>query len=71
MQHSDLGEDIEVSEVFGLFLLAIGIVVWRLGDVLSAGVFVPDAVATKAVRDAQLQKRPCGRTQGHDAMKST
>jgi hypothetical protein len=71
MQHSDLGEDIEVSEVFWLFLLAIWIVVRRLGDVLSASVLVPNAVATNVVRDDRLQERLCGRTRGHDAMKST
>jgi hypothetical protein len=70
MQHADLGEDIEVSEVFGLFVLAVRIVVGRLGDILSAGVFVPDAVAAKDVRRVCLPGSMNRRTRGHDVMKS-
>lgn len=46
VQHSDLGEDVEVAEAFGLLLVAVGVEMWCFGEVLPTSVFIPDIIAT-------------------------
>lgn len=42
LQHTDLGEDVEVVELVGLVVFAEGVALGGFGDVLAARVFVED-----------------------------
>ena len=45
VQNSNLEEDVEVAELLGLFIVAVGVQIGRFGLVLPPRIFIPNIVA--------------------------
>ncbi len=46
MKDSDFGEDVEVSETFGFLVVTVWVEMWRFGEILAAGILIPDVETT-------------------------